>query len=90
MKSICRRARIIYLLSSIAFTLYIGYIDEGHNSFVGLFSQQNIPALLIYALLFWTIQFFIDEVLLRNFKSRLKPFIIIFCLVCSLLLFVYC
>ncbi|MES2479730.1 MAG: hypothetical protein V4561_11635 [Bacteroidota bacterium] len=59
-----------FLLSSLILTLFLGYIDEGNYSFEGLFSNENLPAMIIYTSIFFAAQFFIARVVLRSYKGR--------------------
>lgn len=61
---------ISFLLSSLALTLFLFYIDEGDYTFEGILDRQNIPALVIYASLFFAAQFFIARVVLHNYKGK--------------------
>lgn len=64
-----------FLLSSIALTLFLFYIDEGAYTIEGSLDSQNIPALFIYSILFLGAQLFIARVVLHSYKGR---FLILF------------
>lgn len=64
-----------FLVSALALTLFLFYIDEGAYTLEGTLDNQNIPALVIYTSLFFAAKLFIARVVLHSYKGR---FLILF------------
>ena len=58
-----------FLVSALALTLFLFYIDEGGYTLKGTLDSQNIPALVIYTSLFFAAKLFIARVVLHSYKG---------------------
>jgi hypothetical protein len=74
-----------FFLSSLLLTSLLGYIDEGRYSFEGLWTKENTPALIMYAVLFLGAKLLIAKAVFRNYKGKYKILLSILALLAFLL-----
>lgn len=65
----------LFLITSVAITLFLSFIDEGHYNFSWMNSWENWLSFIIYAGIIFGVQLLFSKIISKTSKKYLAPII---------------